>query len=101
MRTINLGHWYVTDNSLTASLFRFFVSIDVKNKNKENYFLLRIVNLEGEIKEIQIKFSTLEEAIEFVEDTVTKCWHFDRIIELYNELYTKDGKKVLKKEKKR
>ena len=100
MRTFNLSHWFITDNRLSASLLRFFVSIDLKLKEGQNYYLLRVVNLDMDIKEFQMKFTTLEEAVEFVEDTVTKCWNFERVMQIYNEKYTSDGKKILKKEKK-
>lgn len=97
MNRINLDHWFVKENELSISLMHFYVSISSCFNNNEIYYLVKVINNDSEIKEIQYGFNSLEEAIFFVENDVSKCWTFDDVNLKYKELFNKH-EKTFKKE---
>ena len=87
MRRIKLNHWFINDNRLSISLINFFVEIDM---NSEYKYVLHAVNKESHI---YIEFNTIEECIDFTENTIVNCKDND---ELYRE-YKKNNCNVLVK----
>jgi len=99
MNRINLNHWFVNDNELSISLISFYVNIKMISENDEIYYIARVINSESEIKEVGFKFLSLEEAITFTENIVSKCFTFDELRDKY--IVFRDSKeKTYKKERK-
>ena len=97
MGRINLDHWFVKENELSISLMHFYVSISSCFNNNEIYYLVKVINNDSEIKEIQYGFNSLEEAIFFVENDVSICWTFDEVNTKYKE-FNSSKQKTFKKE---
>ena len=77
MVNISLDHWYVTDNKMSISLMTCFVMIDlVPNQETKKYEL--IVFLEGK-ENMRFYFDTIENAISFTENTLSKRVDFDAL----------------------
>ena len=99
MHNIMLERWYVDDSELSISLMNFYVSIEpLLDNNNLIVYLLRVVNLNTDIKEISFKFDSLEEAISFTENDVRKCFTFSQVLDHYKKVF-KEENKVFKKRK--
>ncbi len=66
-RRLKLDHWFIGDNSFFISLSRFYVSISSK---EEGYKL--DVYVDSDV-DLSLSFETIEEAVEFTEEVITKC----------------------------
>ena len=99
MHSVKLNHWYIDDSELSISLMNFYVDIEpLLDNNNIIVYLLRVVNLNTEIKEISFKFDSLEEAMSFAENDVKKCFTFSDVLDHYKKINSEDNK-VLKKKK--
>ena len=96
INTSRKNNWYVDDNRLSTSLLRFYVDIKLFANRENNHHILRVVNTDTEIKELSFEFTTLEDAIKFIENVVAKCWTFDDVLAGYKE-FSNEKKKVLKR----
>ncbi len=99
MNRINLDHWFVNDNELGISLMKFYVNIKMINEDNDIYYIARVINSETEIKEISFKFLSLEDAITFTENIVSKCFTFDEVRDKYI-VFCDNKEKTYKKERK-
>ena len=97
MKYLGLNHWYIKDNNLSISLMNFYVEIESVVKDNILGYVLRVVCSEKEIKEIDLKFNSLEEAINFTEEVITDCWTFNEITNIYNGMYNEYGVRKVKK----
>ena len=95
MNRINLDHWFTNDNELSISLMNLYASITICNMDKSIYFNLRVVD--SNKQEMFILYKSLEEAITFVEEVVSKCYSIDDVVKSYKEYIEQ---KKLKREKK-
>lgn len=86
MKRIEKNHWYIKENKLDISLMKFYVSIEI-TKNDKNVFY-RLTVTDEEMQELVFNFYTLEDAIFFTEDIISKCFTTKEVIEKYQELYS-------------
>lgn len=91
MERIKLDHWYITGNELGISLMNFFARINMVERVDGLKFRLGVYY---DSKEVQVYyFDDLENAIGFTENTISKCFYPEEIIDAYNKKY---GEKTLK-----
>ena len=88
MDIIKSSNWFVIENSLTISLKKYFVYIDIKTNGCDISFQLKVIDNNNE--QVIFSFETLEEAIVFTEDTISKCDNLYEIIEKYKEYYNRN-----------
>lgn len=87
MGKINFNHWYVKDNTLSISLMRFCVDIDVKDGIK-----LRVIDEDR--NELIFDFNTLGEAIFYTENVINDCKTKEEINYEYNKMFKKEDKNL-------
>ena len=80
MNKIELNHWFLKENEISISLMRFHARISILKNNQFIYFQT-IINEED--NELTFNFYSIEDAISFVEQEVTKSKNTDEIIEKY------------------
>ena len=85
MKRIELNNWYIKGNELATSLTRFGARIKILEKDQTIYFQLSIIGEEN--KETLFIFYTLEDAIFFTEQVVTKCSNINEIYEKYTLMF--------------
>ncbi len=79
---IELNHWFIHKNELGISLPRYYVGILIcPNNNIE----LKVMNYDGRV--IILNFNCLEDAIYFTENYINKCAVFDKIKDIYDNVY--------------
>lgn len=100
MSRIELNHWFTKDNELSIALLRFYVSINIIQKDNDILFQTMIKD-DGE-KTVFIIFHSLEDAISFSEQVIPTCYNSDEVINKYNETINKptDNQKLLSKKSK-
>lgn len=96
MKIIKRNNWFINDNELVISLMRFYVSISIIYDNNL-VFNVRVVNSDTEIKEMKFAFSTLEDAIVFTEEVVSKCFNFEDVERGYDSFNKNISKNLVKK----
>ena len=95
MNKINLNHWYINDNVLSISLLYYYVKITIYKNDDFIFYKLEVIN---NIKtELTFNFYSLEDAIIFTEETITKYLTTKEIIESYQEQFKQNKFKSLKK----
>lgn len=90
MNKIRLNHWFVEEKGVSISLMRFSVLINPFIYNGEILFKLEIVD--DSMERLNFVFNSLEEAIRFTEDVVSRCIDFQEVITLYNKIYRSNDK---------
>jgi hypothetical protein len=83
MGKINLDHWFVKDNNISISLMNFFVSINFSSEDNELAAQLTVNN--SEMEKLSFTFYSLENAIEFTENVISKCNSLEDISKAFNE----------------
>lgn len=81
--------WYVKENELSKPLWKFHVSIKVLQEEEKLVFSLVIVNEERE--RLIYNFDSLEEAVFFIEEVVSKAKDYNEIKDKYNEIYSEEN----------
>ncbi len=76
-------HWYIKENKLAISLMRFHVSIDPKIDEETLQYKMKIVD--SSMDNISLNFNSLEEAMTFTEEIVSKKTDIEEISEEYNK----------------
>ena len=97
MNTIKLNHWFINNNELAISLMHFYASINILDNDT---FKVKVVNTMLDRKEMDFEFSTLENAIIFVEDTVAYSKTFEEVFYKYSMFCLEKEKTFKRKEKK-
>ncbi len=77
MERMNLDHWFINENTLSISLMNFYIEVS----QYENCYQLRIIN--SNMKKLDLYFNTMEDAVEFTESVVSKCFTFEEILDNY------------------
>ena len=83
---IKLNHWYVKGDELSIALMQFHVRISIGLDLDDSIFFVLTVN-NSNMENIYLYFSSLEEAIDFTENTIDKCESLDEIKNIYKEQY--------------
>ena len=90
---IKLNHWYVNNNTMSISLMKYYVSINMVLLNNKACFVLDVMN--NERKNMYLSFESLEDAISFTEDVVSNySYTFDDMQEEYKRNYCDIKKKI-------
>ena len=87
MRKIDLNYWFIGDNSLSISLFNFWVDINIKSSKNKVYTQLEIVD--GNMERVVFDFTTLEEAVNFTENVISKYKSIQKIAIIYKDKYSR------------
>lgn len=87
MKRIEKDHWYITDNKLSISLMSQYVDIEVMKNDKFVFYKLRVIG--GDREELVFNFYSLEDAVHFTEDVVSKCYTNEEVSKRYRELCEK------------
>lgn len=87
MKQITRNNWYIKDNDIKVSLFKFHVTISICKNNKNIYYSLKVIDRDR--KELVFNFYTLEDAIAFTEETISNCHDLSEIVTKYEELFNK------------
>ncbi len=95
MGKIELNYWFVNENALSISLMHFFVRIVPKIDSNIAYGL-EVIDEKRENRILY--FKTLEDAMNFTEEIVSKCWKLAEVINNYNDNYLNNKTKILKRE---
>ena len=77
MERVSKDHWYTKGNHLSISFMKHYVDIEVSYDN-EIVFITRVIDENR--KELLFRFKTLEGAISFAENIVSKCRTNDEIL---------------------
>ncbi len=85
MKNIELNHWYIKDNELSISLMRHHVSIRILRNDKNIFYQLAVIDSNRE--SLLLNFYTLEDAVRFTEDNISKCMDNKEILKQYKELF--------------
>lgn len=85
MKNIELNHWYIKDNELSISLMRHHVSIRILRNDKNIFYQLVVIDSNRE--SLLFNFYTLEDAVRFTEDNISKCMDNKEILKQYKELF--------------
>ena len=96
MARMNLDHWFISEDQLSISLMRFYVSIDLVNKLDKKTAVLRVSEGSGG-QDIWLSFNTIEEAVVFTENTVNKCVTLQEVLEGYKNVIAKQAEQSNKK----
>ena len=78
-----LDHWFVGNDDISISLMRFHVRIRINTIDDRLYYSLTITN--SDMKELNLVFYSLVEAVDFTENKISKCCDFAQVLELYKE----------------
>ena len=97
MNTIKLDHWFINKNELAISLMNFYVSINIINMDNDIWYKVKVVNPSQETKEMDFEFSSLENAISFVEENVSYSKTIEEVFYKYS-MFCLEKEKTLKKE---
>lgn len=85
MNTLDLNHWFIEKNEMSISLVKFYVKITILHDNQNVYYQLYI---KGDYdKELLFNFYTIEDAIRFTEQVVSKCDNTLEVINNYNLMF--------------
>ena len=84
MKNLELDHWYIKDNELSISLMRHHVSIGILRNDKNIFYQLGVIDSNRE--SLLFNFYTLEDAVRFTEDVISKCMNNKEILKQYKEL---------------
>lgn len=95
MALLKLNHWFVNSDKLSISLMRYYVNIKIC-KNDEFIFYRLEVYFDSK-KELVFNFYSLEDAVTFVENTISKCNTIKEILESYKEQFENGKFKLLNK----
>ena len=79
-----LDHWFVGKDDISISLMRFHVRIKINTIDDRLYYSLTITN--SDMKELNLVFYSLVEAVDFTENKVAKCSDFAQVLELYKDI---------------
>ena len=82
MNVIKNNTWFINENELAITIGSFYVSINLVKEDEKNIFLLK-VSYATTGKEMALKFNTLEKAVVFAEDVVSRYNTFDEIKTIY------------------
>jgi hypothetical protein len=85
MKIIELNHWFVKKDELSISLMRHHVSIRILRSGKNNVYQLKVIDSNRE--ELIFNFYTLEDAISFTEDVISKCYDNKEIVNNYISMF--------------
>ena len=86
MVNIKRNNWYVNGNNISTSLMKFHVSIDI-NVNEDGNIFYKVRVQEEPKKYMIFNFDTLEEAIYFAENAISRSWDLEDVINVYNNLF--------------
>ena len=75
----------IMENKIILNTMKFYTEINVKNSGGMVFFQLKIVN--NNMEETLLNFSTLEDAIKFVENVVKKSNSIEEIIKKYFDVF--------------
>lgn len=95
MKAIEKNRWFIKENELSISLMRFHVSIKITKNEKKVFYPLVVTD--SDQKTARFNFSSLEEAVFFTEDVVTKKRDIHEVIDGYKEIYWNGEKPRQKK----
>ena len=85
MSRMRLDHWFVDDKGISISLMRFFVNIIICTSKDKIFFKVEIVD-DG-IEKLYFNFTSLEDAVLFIEEIVSKCLSCEEVEDRYNKIY--------------
>jgi len=88
MDRIKLNHWFIKNNELSISLFRYCINIKILFNDEFVFYQLTVID--SQRYEIIFNFYTLEDAISFTENVITSCKTNEEIINSYQEMFTQN-----------
>ena len=77
-------YWNVGKNELSISLIDYYVKISINNDLGRLYYSLTVVD--SDMRELNLLFRSLEDAVEFTEDKIVHCDTFSEILEFYKDM---------------
>ena len=95
MIRLELNHWFINNNSISISLMRYFVEINI-DYNDVNLFY-RLIIRDSNKNELVFNFYSLEDAIWFTENVINKCESFKEIINEYENEFNNNRFKSLER----
>ena len=95
MIRLELNHWFINNNSISISLMRYFVEINI-DYNDVNLFYRLIIH-DSNKNELVFNFYSLEDAIWFTENVINKCKSFKEIINEYESEFNNNRFKSLER----
>lgn len=93
---MRLKDWNIGSNELSILLIDYYVKISIKNDLGKLYYSLTVADTD--MKELNLIFNSLEEAVNFTEDKIVHCDTYKEIIEFYKD-YIIDKNKIEPDEK--
>ena len=92
MENIKKNNWYIKDNELWISLINFHVIIKiVKNEGYNSFIYFRTEIKDNNYSDLVLHFYSLEDAISFTENTVSKAKDNTEVLDTYRNLF-QEGK---------
>ncbi len=88
MKKIELNHWIVNDNNLSISLMHYHVTIKVLKNDERILFQLEVID--SKRNKLVFNFYTLEAAMSFTENVVSKCSSNIEVANTYIEMFSND-----------
>ena len=99
MSIMRLNHWFIGGNELSISLMRFYVRIEICQNDSFIYYRLEVYD-NGKPYLI-FNFYSLEDAVSFTENEISKCETYDDILARYKDLFANNRFQPLSKALKR
>ena len=96
MEILNKNNWYVKENELSISLMNFHARIHVHKKDDIVVFQVMITS--QNMDNLILTFSSLEEAVTFIQSVVSPCFTMEELLDKCKEIY-QDKKLKVKKHK--
>ena len=87
MKKIEAKNWFINDNDLMVSLLHLYVKIKIK---KDDDLTFKLIVIDQKMEELILDFQTLEDAIKFTEDVLTKCLSKEDALLKYHQMKERD-----------
>lgn len=85
MGRMKVNHWFTTKDGLSISLMSFYVKIDFEVS--EDIIRYRLGIYDDSVEKLVYYFDGLDEAVDFTENVVNRCYETSEIEDIYNSTY--------------